>query len=366
MSERIYESYDRNRIPRNKYGVTNFASLIYNSSTFGSNQAAQVVGSQLVTIDDFKGATRTEPGVRGLVPQPQAGQNQYFLQGNGAWTDIPAYRWMKEFPEGEGFVKSGLTIEGDFNVKKNLSTFNLSVEGTAHFWELIIDKVKANGGQIIVSPSLFHVDYVGDIQYIDVFTSDSPLALMLQARKDIHKMMNACHVKQVKCRRLYMRNDDETKRIENECQVGDMIRCRSFNIQPGVYHNVSNKDYWTFVCQVGEGSYREENGTEHTAFFIDIAYSLLLQQPITTTEGNTISSLPLGSKLRADGTVEVPEGYTEITDALGLKQKSLDVMSGNPEDAADELFDPEEFKDITKQVVAIRGFADQINDILGL
>lgn len=362
-----YVPYDRPKIARNKYGLTDLSVIGGSSSSSlfgGSETAGMVVGAEMVDINDFKGATKTEDGVRGLVPAPIAGQNEYFLKGNGSWVDIPAYRWMEEWPRGAGFEKSGLSVKGDLNVDNTLTTMNLKVEGAAHFWELLIDEVKANGGQLIVSPALFHVDFVGELVYVPVFDNASPLYNTLKARRDITKMMNLCHVESVKCRRLYMRNDDGTKQTRNECQVGDMVRCRSFNVKEGVYHNVSNKDYWTFVCDTGEGQYVDTDNNTHSAFYIDVAYSLKLQSPITLPDGRNISSLPLGTKLKSDGTVEVPAGYTEIYNIIGLKSVSQETLNGNPT-VQDEYFDQEEFKEITTKVVNIRGIADQINDIVG-
>jgi len=371
---RLYDIYGRPKEARNKYGLIDInGSVSTGSSLFGSNESASNVGGELISIDDFRGATDSEPGARGLVPMPEAGQNKYYyLQGNGNWSFIPAAKWLKEFPESAGFEKSGLTIDGDFNVTKNMKVMNLEVEGGAHFFELVIDKIRANGGQMIVSPSLFHIDFVGEIKYIPVFSDNSPMYIILQARQDIRKMMNACGVEYIKCRRLYMRNDDGATMTENECQVGDMLRCRSFNVKPGVYHNVSNKDYWTFVCATENSyttdpedtsriydpdfktEYTDDAGNTHTAFFVDVAYALKLQNG---------HSLPLGTKLKSDGTYEIPEGYTEINDAMGLKSVSQETLNGDP-NAEDEAWDNEEFKDITNKVFSIRGIADQINDIL--
>ena len=38
----------------------------------------------------FVGATSAAPGSRGLVPEPQAGDDTKFLSGDGTWQDVPA------------------------------------------------------------------------------------------------------------------------------------------------------------------------------------------------------------------------------------------------------------------------------------
>jgi len=349
--------YNRPKLKRNKYGLLDINSSVSNgSSLFGSNEGAAQVGVDMSSFSDFKGATRSEAGLRGLVPAPEAGQNEYYLRGNGQWDYIPAARWFKEFPEGAGFEKTGLTIDGDLDVKKTLSTVNLNVTGAAHFWSLIIDKVKSTGGQLIVSPGSFHVDYVSkDIIYHEVFAEkDNSLYELLAARKDISNIFRACGVEYIKCRRLYQRCDDGEKSITHEVEVGDMLRCRSFNIGEGVYRNVSNKDYWTFVVDKGEGEYTDEQDEVHKALYIDIAYTLRLENG---------HNLPLGTKLKKDGTYVIPENYTEVEDILDLKKVSNDVLQGT-RTVEEEWLDQEELKEVTDKVIEIRGIEDQISDLV--
>ena len=352
--------YNRPKLPRNKYsGLLDINSSVSNgSSLFGSSEGAAQVGVDMSSFSDFKGATKSEAGLSGLVPAPEAGENEHYLRGNGQWSDIPAARWFKEFPEGAGFEKTGLTIDGDLDVKKTLSTVNLNVTGAAHFWSLIIDKVKSTGGQLIVSPGSFHVDYVSkDIIYHKVFSEEDKencLYELLAARKDISNIFKACGVEYIKCRRLYQRCDDGEKSITHEVEIGDMLRCRSFNIAKGAYRNVSNKDYWTFVVDKGEGEYTDEQNKVHKALYIDIAYTLRLQNG---------HNLPLGTKLKKDGTYEIPENYTEVDNILDLKKVSNDVLQGSTT-VEEEWLDQEELKEVTDKVIKIRGIEDQISDLV--
>lgn len=367
MGERRYSIYDRPKLPRNKYG--NLYDLYgvnssSSSSLFGSSEGANLIGNtDMASLSEFVGATDSENGIKGLVPAPQAGEQDYFLQGTGKFEYIPAYKWLEEFPTGAGLEKSGLTINGDFNVAKTLSTMDLKVEGAAHFWTLIIDEVKANGGQVLISPSTFHVDYVDDIQYYPLFTEDSKLTTLITVRKDIDKMCRACNVTEVKCRRVWCRNDDGSKQTTNNVEIGDMLRCRSFNIKNGVYNNVSNTDYWTFVCRVGPDpneindpkTFIDEDGVERSGFWIDIAYALKL------SNGH---SLPLGTVLYEDGTVEIPDTYVEIENALDLKKISNETLTGS-RNVEEEYFDSEEFLDIQNKVIKIRGLDSNLNYLIG-
>ena len=355
---RNYGVFGRSPLPRNKYGAIYDFNLINSGGSatnniYGGNK--NDVGGSFTSLNDFKGATEFDPGVRGLVPAPAVGEQLKFLQGNGAWTDIPAFRWLKEFPESEGLEKSGLTIDGDFNVGNTLTTMNLNVEGAAHFWSLIIDEVKANGGQVLVSPSMFRVDFIGDILYYPVFTSDSPMIDIISTRKDIDNTFRACNVTQIKCRRVWQRNDDGATKINNEVQVGDMLRCRSFNIEPGVYHNVSNTDYWTFVVKVGDGTYIDENNEEKKGFWIDLVYGL------RTYNGENI---PLDSVLRKDGTFTRPSSWTGDIDIDRLKSVSNETLTGDRNVEHEEV-DSEEYTEIENKVIAVRGIDGMIKNITG-
>lgn len=50
--------------------------------------------------------------------------------------------------------------------------------------------------------------------------------------------------------KCYLLADDGTTATINSFKVEDQVRCKTFNIAPGVYENVSNKDYWRLVTKV--------------------------------------------------------------------------------------------------------------------
>ena len=187
-----YTPYDRLKLPRNKYGIDYQNVINTGSSLFGggSSSGSTSVGNSMVDLKDFKGATIYDDGERGLVPAPSKGEQFKFLQATGAWIDIPAYRWFKEFPASDGLEKSGLEIEGDLSVTENLYVKNLQAE-QAHFWSLVINEVKSNAGQLIVSPGNFRVDFVGDFQNYYVNDTQSPMYQILTIRDDIYKALKS-------------------------------------------------------------------------------------------------------------------------------------------------------------------------------
>lgn len=112
------------------------------------------------------------------------------------------------------------TIENSGTIK----TKNLEVTGSAHFFELIIDKVKSAGGAALFTPADgFEVDLVA--------------------------LVNGNY-------RLFWRcRDAGGKQRDNMWRKGDQALCMSFNqASVGTSHNVANKYYWALVTGVSDNS----------------------------------------------------------------------------------------------------------------
>ena len=118
-----------------------------------------------------------------------------------------------------------VTAEGDINaINANISdtirTKNLQVTGTAHFFNLIIDKIKSAGGAAIFTPA-------------DGFDVD-----IVQDSTDGVKLLWQCQ-------------DEDGNQRDNMWKVDDQALCMSFNkAKVGTTHNVSNKYYWALVTGV--------------------------------------------------------------------------------------------------------------------
>ena len=103
-----------------------------------------------------------------------------------------------------------------------IKTKNLEVTGSAHFFELIIDKIKAAGGAALFTPANgFNVDIVESVT-------------------DGYK--------------LYWQADDGSgNQADNMWKVNDQALCMSFNqAKEGTNHNISNKYYWSLVTAVSD------------------------------------------------------------------------------------------------------------------
>lgn len=105
-----------------------------------------------------------------------------------------------------------------------LKTKNLEVTGSAHFFELIIDKVKSAGGAaLFTAADGFDVDMVAIVQ-------------------GSYRLFWRCR-------------DGNGKQRDNMWRKGDQALCMSFNqASVGTSHNVANKYYWALVTGVSDNS----------------------------------------------------------------------------------------------------------------
>lgn len=99
-------------------------------------------------------------------------------------------------------------------------TKDLTVTGQAHFFQLVIDKVKSSGGAAIFSPADgFKIDAIDTFDQTGQLVSDNPYYY-----------------------RLYWKTGDQ---IENLWRKKDQALCQTFN------KNGQNKYYWSLVTDVG-------------------------------------------------------------------------------------------------------------------
>jgi len=107
----------------------------------------------------------------------------------------------------------------------NVVTDYLTVTKSAHFFELIIDKIKAAGGAFILTPA-------------DGFKTK----LIEKVTKD----------DEVTGYKLYFLAEDDENAISNMWKVGDQALCMTFNAAEGTSYDVSNKFWWRLVTETDE------------------------------------------------------------------------------------------------------------------
>lgn len=135
---------------------------------------------------------------------------------------------------GDATFNSNIEVKGDSNLNNIISnnitnsdtikTKNLEVTGSAHFFELIIDKIKSAGGAALFTPA-------------DGFDID-----VVESISGGYKLYWQCR-------------DGNGNQRDNMWKVNDQALCMSFNqAKVGTSHNVSNKYYWCLVTDVSDNS----------------------------------------------------------------------------------------------------------------
>ena len=165
--------------------------------------------------------------------------------------------------------KSSITVEGDSNLTNvtstnitnsdTIKTKNLEVTGSAHFFELIIDKIKSAGGAVLFTPANgFKVDIVESV--IDGY-------------------------------KLYWQADDGSgNQADNMWKVNDQALCMSFNqAKVGTSHNVSNKYYWCLVTEVSDNSNPIQKDGEYYHYIV--ISSSVCDGTVNPEIGDTIAML---------------------------------------------------------------------------
>gem|GEM_PF-4007143 len=171
--------------------------------------------------------------------------------------------FVRKDNEGNG---GNVTADGSVNAQDGnfsgmLTTQNLTVTGLAHFFELMIDKLRSSGGAFVFTPADgFSVEDVTSATYNNVA-----------------------------CKRLWWRATDGETETSNQWLIGDQAICMSFNLarkKAGeVMRNVSNKMFWSVVCEKGttEHDFGEDTALGH---YITIYTGVNSSTPIATDDSD--------------------------------------------------------------------------------
>lgn len=205
--------------------VKSLSSMVGGSSTnnFNASITDKMYLSKLK--DDIASGTITFQKVQKFVQGFFLGHsNEFSIDGSGnAILSSVLVNLLKslDFNEAE---HSGFAIKQRSDGKFQMLLTDLIVWGKAIFNTLLIRELSYVGGNIVLSPA------AGKISYIKEVYSETT-----------NEMIGW------KC---YLLADDGTTATINSFKVEDQVRCKTFNIAPGVYENVSNKDYWRIVTKV--------------------------------------------------------------------------------------------------------------------
>lgn len=169
--------------------------------------------------------------------------------------------FIRKDDEGKG---GNVTIDGSVNAQDGnfsgmLTTQNLTVTGLAHFFELMIDKLRSSGGAFVFTPA-------------DGFSVEDVTSTTIGG---------------VACKRLWWRATDGETETDNQWLVGDQAICMSFNLARKkvgeVMRDVSNKMFWSVVCEKGttEHDFGEDTALGH---YITIYTGVNSSTPIATDD----------------------------------------------------------------------------------
>ena len=142
-----------------------------------------------------------------------------------------------------------LTVKDEANIKNLINEYlktneivtdKLTVNKSAHFFELVIDKIRSVQGTQMNTAANCVIDYV------EAYDSDLNLVDMTADNIDFY--------------RIYWRNtDDDGRTIKNEWLPFDQAICSTFNVKEGTTQNASNKYYWRLVNGTDNGEVRYIN-----------------------------------------------------------------------------------------------------------
>lgn len=191
----------------------------------------------------------------------------------------------------------------------NLVAEYLTVTKQAQFFELMIDKIKSNSGQVILSAANAKIDYVEAIRG---------------------------------AYRCYWRKKDPNtnKAVENEFILNDQVRCQTFNVQEGTNYNVSNKYYWRLVVDTGvntitldgeqvECNYIDLSDTDKDGTSVPEVGDEIVQLG-NRTDTSRQSAIILSSVASIDSNVQAPSivQYTGIN-SYSLNNRILNQIARN-------------------------------------
>lgn len=225
-------------------GTEDVSGNLYNVGSITASGNIQTEGDIIIRQLDEENQVVNDGDLTISVKDKAAtfsGKDKYTFDGAIEGTDIKA---NGNLDVTGASTMNGVTVNGDAAFNKNIEvkgqsklndvssnnitnsdtikTKNLEVTGSAHFFELIIDKIKAAGGAVLFTPANgFKVDIVESVT-------------------DGYK--------------LYWQADDGSgNQADNMWKVNDQALCMSFNqAKEGTNHNISNKYYWSLVTAVSD------------------------------------------------------------------------------------------------------------------
>lgn len=221
------------------------------------------------------------------------------------------------FLQTEGAVLNGTTLF-DILIGDSLTVSNLEVLKSAHFFELIIDKIKAAGGSILVTPADgFNVESTYTYNRPKYDSSRNSYTLYWQAAEDTYQALMAYVGKTLSDVKEGISDfNPPATLIQNMWQAGDQAICEEFNAIEGTNYNASNQYWWRVVKSASTEPILLEKTQGEYAFYNWI--EVYAKNSNSQQEQNVV-----------DGDTKIVEGETTYGNANPPKVGDTVAMLGN-------------------------------------
>lgn len=186
-----------------------------------------------------------------------------------------------------------LTVKDEANIKNLINEYlktneivtdKLTVNKSAHFFELIVDKMRSVQGTQMNTAANCVIDYV------EAYDNNGNLVDMTA---DDFNVINVNYY------RIYWKNtDDDGKTINNEWLPFDQAICSTFNVKEGTTQNASNKYYWRLV-----------NGTDNG----EVRYINFKTGEVKNTKPETFEIIFTNGGFQYGDTTDTSNNYTNFT-----------------------------------------------------
>ena len=176
----------------------------------------------------------------------------------------------------------------------------LFVSGSAHFVELIIDKINSTNGSLILSPA--HAE----------------LTRVEEVNGDVY---------------CYFPASDGDKEISNDFDIDDLVICESFNAVEGVSHDVDNKFIWKRVIGKGTTDNGDSESESDTDGFKKEHYIIVKASSFSDDEyvaSGTNTEFERGDVICTLGNWTKPSRQKAIL-MTSTNPKFLDIGTSNPD-----------------------------------
>lgn len=175
-----------------------------------------------------------------------------------------------------------------------------------------VDKLYVTMKAVFAELEIRKLSYVGGDQVHSM--AGSTLAMVRPLDKDGNEIADGDTATAVDSYKCYYLDDDGTTRTENWWKTGDMAYCQTFNIEEGVYKDVSNRAYRRLVLRTG--TEEAVTGTEDVTTTDSEGNAATTKRNITKRMGYVVlSNRPHGEpfELTTDGLYPVTDSDGNVT-----------------------------------------------------